>query len=454
MSKDVLIVDDESDIRELIAGILADDGFDTRMASCSDTALREIQKRTPSAVILDIWLQSSRLDGLALLDVLREQDPGLPVIIISGHGNIDTAVSAIRRGAYDYIEKPFNAERLLLVLERALEAAAMRHKLSDLEQCSTGAMRLIGQSQPINLLRQNIERVSATSSRVMIFGPSGSGKELAARMIHEHSPRARARFVRVNASTIAPDNFDAELFGEENRQGRVRKIGAFEAAHGGTLYLDEITDLPLRTQAKILRVLVGKVFTRVNGVKEVQVDVRIVASTSRDARTAISEHILREDLLQRLAVIPLHVPPLSERREDIPQLVDFFVNQVSVSAGIAARHIDDNVMAIFQAHDWPGNVRQLRNNVERLMILTRGESREKFVERVLSDNIGDDASAVAANGGHQNLLTMSLRNAREAFERDYLQTQIKRFNGNISKTASFVGMERSALHRKLKALGI
>ncbi|NBN62123.1 response regulator [Microvirga tunisiensis] len=454
MAYDILIVDDETDIREMIAGILDDEGYGTRTASDSDTALAAIKERRPSLVVLDIWLQGSRLDGLALLDEIKAQDKDLPVVIISGHGNVETAVSAIKRGAYDYIEKPFKADRLLLITERALEASSLRREIRELKQRSGDTARLIGESNAINQLRQTVERIAGTNSRILISGPSGAGKELAARMIHELSPRARGPFVALNAATITPERMEEELFGVEDEKGNLRKIGALEEAHGGTLYLDEVADMPRETQGKILRVLVDQTFTRVGGATRVQVDIRILSSTARNLESEIASGTFREDLYHRLSVVPLRVPGLAERREDIPVLVRHFMEQISASAGLPMRRIGDDAMAVLQTHDWPGNIRQLRNNVERLMILTRGDAEAVITADLLPAEVGAMLPNLPSNGGGDHLMSVPLREAREIFERDYLQAQIKRFGGNISRTAEFVGMERSALHRKLKSLGL
>jgi two-component system nitrogen regulation response regulator NtrX len=454
MATDILIIDDEADIRELIAGILEDEGNGTRTAGDSDQALAAIRERRPSLVILDIWLQGSRLDGLALLDAIREQHPDLPVVIISGHGNIETAVSAIKRGAYDYIEKPFKADRLVLATERALEASSLKREIRSLRERMTEATDLVGASSAMNQLRLTIERVAPTNSRVLISGPSGSGKELVARTIHSLSHRASGPFVIINAAAITPDRMEEELFGIEGSDGRSRKVGALEEAHGGTLYLDEVADMPRETQGKILRVLVEQTFLRVGGSTRVKVDVRILSSSARDLEQEIAEGTLREDLFHRLSVVPIRVPALAERREDIPELVGFFMEQIARTAGLPIRRIGEDAMAVLQAHDWPGNIRQLRNNVERLMILTRGDAEAVITADLLPTEIGAMVPALPTGAGGEHLMALPLRDAREVFERDYLKAQINRFGGNISRTAEFVGMERSALHRKLKSLGV
>ena len=373
MASDILIVDDEADIRELIGGILEDEGHATRLAKDSDQTLQLIEERRPSLVILDIWLQGSKLDGLELLDRVKKANPDLPVIIISGHGNIETAVAAIQRGAYDYIEKPFKADRLVLITTRALEASRLRRENRELRERSTYSFEMIGRSAAMGQLRQAIESVAPTNSRVLITGPSGCGKELAARAMHTKSGRAEGPFVVLNAAAMVPDRMELELFGTEEGAETARKVGALEEAHGGTLYIDEVADMPLETQAKILRVLVEQRFERIGGGTKVHVDVRIVSSTSHDLQKEMVAGRLREDLYHRLNVVPIEVPGLSERREDVPDLVRYFVQTISVASGLPPRRIGEDAMAVLQSHDWPGNVRQLRNNVERLMILVGGD---------------------------------------------------------------------------------
>jgi two-component system, NtrC family, nitrogen regulation response regulator NtrX len=453
MASDILVVDDEADIRDLVSGILEDEGHRCRLARDSDEALRAIEERRPQLVILDIWLQGSRLDGLEVLSVIKKVHPDLPVVIISGHGNIETAVTAIRRGAYDYIEKPFKADRLLLVTMRALEASQLRREVKQLKERSTHSAEMIGKSAAINQLRGQIERVAPTNSRVLIRGSSGAGKEIAARFMHGKSARADGPFVVLNAAAMAPDRVEEELFGTEDRTGGPRKVGALEEAHTGTLYIDEVADMPLETQAKVLRVLVEQKFLRVEGSQKVSVDVRIISSTSRDLERDMAEGRFREDLYHRLNVVPLRVPSLAERREDIPELTAYFIQQVAQTSGLAPRKIGEDALAVLQAHDWPGNVRELRNNIERVMILTGGEPDSTITAEMLPQEIGSNVP-LPVNGGSEHLMSLPLREAREIFEREYLLSQIKRFGGNISRTAEFVGMERSALHRKLRALGV
>ena len=454
MATDILIVDDEADIREIVSGILSDEGHGTRAAKNSDEALAAIEARRPHLDFLDIWLQGSRLDGLQLLQLIKTNHPALPVVMISGHGNIETAVSAIKMGAYDFIEKPFKADRLILVAERALEASRLKRQVNELRTRTGAVNRIIGKSSPINQLRQVIDRVAPANSRVLITGSPGVGKELVARSIHEASARASSPFIVINSATITPDMMEVELFGIEGKDGRSRKVGALEEAHGGTLYFDEIADMPRETQGKILRVLVDQNFQRVGGATRVHVDVRIISSSSHDLPRLINEGALREDLFHRLSVVPIRVPSLSEHRDDIPELIDFFMDQVSMTSGMPRRKIAGEAMAVLQSHDWPGNIRQLRNNVERLMILASGDPEAELTSDMLPAEVGALVPSTPNGSGGEKLMSLPLRDAREVFEREYLVAQISRFGGNISRTAEFIGMERSALHRKLKSLGI
>ncbi|MDO8423715.1 MAG: sigma-54 dependent transcriptional regulator [Parvibaculum sp.] len=454
MASEILIVDDEADIRELVAGILNDEGYDTRVAGDSDSALTAIEARRPGLIVLDIWLQGSRLDGLELLDVIHERHPDLPVVIISGHGNVETAVSAIKKGAYDFIEKPFKADRLILIVRRALEAYRLRRENSELKTRIGDETMLVGGSPVIAHVRQTVDKVAPTGSRVLITGPSGSGKEVVARLLHSRSRRAAHSFVAINAATMAPERMETELFGTEATATGPRKVGVFEQAHGGTLFLDEVAEMPLETQSKILRVLVEQTFERVGGGPKVKVDVRVVSSSSRDLNDEIAKGRFREDLFHRLNVVPILVPPLSSRREDIPMLVDYFMGQISKSTGLPPRGISEDAMAALQAHDWPGNIRQLRNNVERLLILTSGDPAGMVTADMLPAEVGSSAQITVSGSGGEHIMALPLREARETFEREYLMAQISRFGGNISRTAAFIGMERSALHRKLKSLGV
>lgn len=452
IAPEILVVDDEQDIRELIAGILRDEGFEARVASDSDSALAAVQQRRPQLVVLDIWLQGSRLDGIQILNAIKQDHPDLPVVMISGHGTIETAVASIKTGAYDFIEKPFKADRLIHVCRRALEAARLRREVDELKLKAGDESELVGTSSAIAQLRQMVDKIAPTGSRVLITGPSGSGKEVSARLIHARSRRAGNAFVAINCATMDPNRIETELFGEENNDGP-RKIGLLELAHNGTLFLDEVADMPLETQGKILRVLVDQTFLRVGGTTRVQVDARVISSTTRDLRAEIAAERFREDLYHRLNVVPLRVPSLSERRDDIPPLVAHFMKRLSATSGLAMREIGDDAMAVLQAHSWPGNVRQLRNIVERLLILATDDAAQAISADLLPSDLG--ANATWNNNARSDLvISLPLREAREIFEREYLMAQINRFGGNISRTAAFVGMERSALHRKLKSLGV
>ncbi|MDF1733060.1 MAG: sigma-54 dependent transcriptional regulator [Minwuia sp.] len=454
---DILIVDDEADIRELVSGILEDEGYVTRVAGNADEALAAVSERAPSMVILDIWLQGSRLDGLEILEVIQQMVPETPIVMISGHGTIETAVAAIQRGAYDFIEKPFKADRLTLIVERALEATRLRQENAELRTRAGRNTDLIGESAPMVSLRSEIERVAPTNSRVMVSGPPGSGKEVVARNLHNRSRRSGGPFIVVSAATIEPDRMELELFGEEARPdsaGGPRKIGLLERAHGGTLFLDEVSDMPVQTQNKILRVLLDQTFQRIGGSRPVSVDVRVISSTSRDLPQLVEDGLFRGDLYHRLNVVPINVPPLRRVREDIPALVDYFMQRTAENSGLAPRPVAEAAIAALQACDWPGNARQLRNVVERLLIMAPGETRSPITLEMLPQDITNPAAATLRPDTGKEIMSLPLREAREIFEREYLLSQIDRFGGNVTKTAAFVGMERSALHRKLKLLGV
>lgn len=451
MALDILVVDDEKDIRDLVAGVLSDEGYECRTAGDSSSALDMIDQRRPSLVLLDVWLHGSPMDGLEVLDAIKAREPELPVIIFSGHGNIDTAVSAISRGAMDFIEKPFEAERLLLLVERATETERLRRENARLRQGVTFGDEFTGNSTAINQVRATLKRVAGTGSRLLITGPAGAGKEVAARLLHEWSQRANGAFVTVNSARITPECFEQELFGEE-ADGKLVRPGLLEMADGGTLYLDEVADMPLSTQARILRVLTDQAFVRVGGHRQIRVDVRVVSSTSRSLEKEIAERRFREDLFYRLNVVPVTIPSLAERREDIPPLVDHFFARYATEQGIAPPQVSIEAMAALQSYEWPGNVRQLRNVVERTVILTPRETLGRIEVDMLPPEVVN--GRLVADPGVSTLMGVPLREARENFEREYLRVQIRRFSGNISKTASFIGMERSALHRKLKLLGM
>lgn len=454
MAHDLLVVDDEADIRILISGILEDEGYAVRSAADADSALAALRARIPSLVILDIWLQGSRLDGLELLEEIRRDYPLLPVVMISGHGTIETAVAAIKQGAYDFIEKPFQSDRLVLVIERAVEAARLKRENADLRLRVGSDTELTGSSAAIAAVRQQVEKVAPTNSRVLITGAPGVGKEVVSRLLHQRSRRGQGAFVIVNCATMHPDRLELELFGSEGDGAGPRKSGFFEQAHGGTLLLDEVADMPLETQGKILRVLQDQTFERVGGGARVSVDVRVIASSNRDLDSEMAAGRFREDLYYRLNVVPIKVPALRERREDIPALLRFFIRRTTETAGIPAREIGEDAMVSLQSYDWPGNVRQLRNVVEAMMIMAPGGARQAIRADMLPPEISAVTPPVFRWEKGAEIMTLPLRDAREMFEREYLLAQVNRFAGNISRTASFIGMERSALHRKLKSLGI
>ncbi|MEP9360522.1 sigma-54 dependent transcriptional regulator [Sphingomonas sp. KR3-1] len=453
MSLDILVVDDERDIRELVAGVLEDEGYSTRGAADSDAALEAIAERRPSLVLLDVWLHGSRLDGLEILDEIKRRDPSIPVLVISGHGNLDTAVAAIRRGASDFIEKPFEAERLLWLVERATETERLKREVASLRASVGREEDLTGQSGAINTVRATLKRVASTGSRVLITGSAGTGKEVAARLLHGWSQRAAAPFVIVSAARMQPERVEEELFGVEEGGDLVR-TGLLEQAHGGTLFLDEIADMPVAAQARILRVLTDQSFSRVGGTRVVKVDVRVVSATARDLMTEIAEGRFREDLYYRLNVVPVAIPQLTDRREDIPVLVEHFVAHYANERRVPTPEVAPDAMVALQSYEWPGNVRQLRNVVERTVILAPGDRIGRIDLDLLPPEVLGRPTDNGGGMGASAIMGAPLKEARESFEREYLRVQIRRFSGNISRTASFIGMERSALHRKLKLLGI
>lgn len=452
-SADILIVDDQSDIRSLVSGILGDEGFTTRSAHDSATALRLIGEKAPDLLILDIWLENSDLDGMALLKSIVKSHPDMPVIMISGHGNIETAVSAIQLGAYDFIEKPFKSDRLLLLARRAIEASRLKRENQELRLKTLGSIsELHGDSSLISQVRQTIERVAPTNSRVLITGEPGTGKGVAARMLHKLSRRADKNCVTLNCAILSPDRIEAELFGIEGHG--VRRPGVLEQAHGGTLLLDEVADMPLETQAKIVRVLQDQHFTRVGGTERVDVDIRVISSTNQDLQELIAAGKFRQDLYYRLNVVPVMMPSLQDRLGDIPVLAHFFMELAAKTAHVAPRIFSEDAMALMQAYDWPGNVRQLRNVIEWVLIMSPGAPQEPVSADMLPPDLKKQAADMVQGGDVVQLMSKPLREAREIFEREYLLSQVNRFGGNISRTAGFIGMERSALHRKLKSLGI
>ena len=457
MAYDILIVDDEPDIRLLIDGVLQDEGYETRGAGDADAAMAAFRVRRPSLVILDVWLQGSRMDGLALLEAFHSEEPHVPVAMISGHGNIEMAVQAIQQGAYDFIEKPFKSDRLLLVVRRALEAAALARENAELRLRAGAENVLTGDSAVISGLRASVERVAPTGSRVLIQGPAGSGKEVVARMVHARSRRADGPFVVLNCATLAPGRFEEELFGLETGADPIaqpRRAGVLERAHGGTLLLDEVSDMPLETQGKIVRALQDSTFERLGGSARVKVDVRVLSTTNKDLHSEIAAGRFREDLYYRLAVVPLKVPALKDRREDVPPLAQLFIGRSADNAGMQPRELSADTLAALQAYDWPGNVRQLRNLMDWLLIMAPGGAADPIRAEMLPPEIGANAPVLLNIDPTADIMGLPLRDARDLFETQYLQAQLLRFGGNISRTAQFVGMERSALHRKLKQLGV
>lgn len=449
---DILIVDDERDIRELISDILEDEGFTTRRAANSDEAMAEVNANPPALMVLDIWLKDSKMDGIDILMTVKRSNPDIPIVIISGHGNVEIAVAAIKQGAYDFIEKPFNIDKLMVVVSRAMEASRLRRENMALRRRDNSSAQMLGESHAYRTMCAQLEKVTGSNARIMFTGPAGSGKEAAARYVHEHSDRASSPFVCVSAATIEPERMEEVLFGRESSERGVEP-GLLEQAHGGVVYLDEVADMPMGTQSKILRVLVEQQFTRVGGADKVRVDLRVMSATSQDLSVRVREGLFRQELFDRLSVVPIAVPGLEERREDIPLLAEYFIDDLHRSQGLAKRSLSDAACAHLQAMRWPGNIRQLRNVIERAMIL--GDAGRPIDIRDLqsetsSDGEENDPKLVLSG----SLTTLPLREARELFEREYLLSQIKRFGGNISRTASFVGMERSALHRKLKSLGV
>ena len=447
---DILIVDDERDIRELISDILQDEGYSTRLAGNSDDCMKLVEEQPPALMVLDIWLKDSNMDGIDILKTIKRENPTIPVVIISGHGNIEIAVAAIKQGAYDFIEKPFNIDQLMVVVRRAMEASQLRHENQELKRQDDSVDEMVGSCTAFKTLKSQLDKVTKSNGRVMLTGPAGSGKEIAARYIHSESNRSDAPFISVNSASVEPNRMEEVLFGHENPDGSIEQ-GLLEQANGGVLFFDEIADMPVGTQSKILRVLVDQKFVRTGGSQEVLVDVRVVSSTNKNLEMEIQNGTFREELYHRLNVVPIVVPSLEERREDVPELANYFIARLNASQGLPLRTLSDDTIALLQTSLWPGNVRQLKNLLERILIL--GENTGEITPSELPQNADQpaDNGRIILSG---SLATLPLREARELFEREYLMTQINRFGGNISKTANFVGMERSALHRKLKSLSV
>jgi two-component system nitrogen regulation response regulator NtrX len=458
MSLDILVVDDEADIRDLISDILKDEGYLPRVANDSRGAIDAVNERVPSAIVLDIWLQGSEMDGIGILESVKSKYPNVPVIMISGHGNIETAINSIKLGAYDYIEKPFKEDKLLRLVKRAIETANLKNENEQLKLRGAFDTKLIGKSAAITTLKNAIEKVAVTESRIMITGPAGSGKEVVARLVHQKSNRKNGPFVILNAASISPERVEEELFGIEDNSihgnGSERKIGTFEKAHGGTLFLDEVAEMPLSVQAKIIKILQEGSFERVGGTRSIKVDVRVIAATNKDLQREIEEGRFREDLYYRLNVVPLKVPSLRERSGDLVHLVNYFIKNCSGMLGVVPRKITDNAMAVMEVYNWPGNIRQLKNVIEWLLIMAPEDPKEPIRSAMLPPEILSGSPVAESSGFNSEIMGLSLRAAREVFEAQYLTSQLKRFGGNVSRTASFVGMERSAFHRKIKMLNV
>ena len=450
MLNEILVVDDNSDIRLLISGILKDKGFRVREAANFDQALNEINKKLPDVAVIDVKLDKGDNDGIELLTVIKKKDEDIPVIMISGHANVQMAVDSLKLGAFEFMQKPFSSERLLNFVNRAKENVILKKEKRILESKLFHSYEVIGNSQSIEKVKNLINKLSNTESRVFISGPAGSGKELVARQIHKKSSRTNMPFVVVNGALLDPEKYERELFGSENQDNTIN-YGFFEKAQDGTLLIDEVTEIPLETQAKILRVLIDQKFKRVNGLKEVNVNVRIISTSSKIIREEVDKGNFREDLYHRLSVVPIALPALKDRTEDIPSLIKYFSKKISELNGISEAKLDTD-FDLFYKYEWPGNVRELRNLVERVSILSVNEKKinvNSLVQDALSQKkVNDDTSS------YESVLSYPLKEAREKFEKDYLNSQLKKHKGNISKTAEFIGMERSALHRKLKTLGI
>ncbi|MDN3031026.1 MAG: sigma-54 dependent transcriptional regulator [Candidatus Tisiphia sp.] len=454
MSIDVLVVDDEADIRDLVSDILKEEGFTTKTAANSIQAFKILQERTPAAIILDIWLQGSELDGLGILEIVKKRYPLMPVIVISGHGNIETAVNAIKMGAYDYLEKPFSHDKLLILLKRACETTKLKRENLDLKSKVIDKTELIGNSYITGKLKSDIEKAALATSRVFIQGQIGSGKELAARLIHKKSKRANTPFVTFSPVGMEPDRVHQELFkGIDNQD--IRRPSILEIANNGTLYIDEISGLPISAQVQLLKFLQDQMFHK-PGSKAIKLDIRVIAATSKIVQEEISKGELLEDLYHRLNVISLKIPSLYDRKDDMSALVKYFVKQLSKFSGLKTREFSDETIAAFQVYSWPGNIRQLRNVIEWTLIMNplSSNSNQTIKPTMIPPEILVTDSSSAKQEDNVDIMIMPLREAREIFERQYLAAQMNRFNNNISKTSAFVGMERSALHRKLKLLNL
>jgi len=450
MTNEILVVDDNADIRQLISGILKDKGFVVRLAANYDQALLEINKKLPDVAVIDVKLDKGDNDGIELLVHIKKIGENVPVIMISGHANVQMAVDSLKLGAFEFIQKPFSSERLINFINRAIENVELKKDNIALENKLFHSYDIIGKSQSIEKIKNLINKLKNAESRIFISGPAGSGKELVARQIHKQSLRSKRPFVVVNGALLNPEKYELELFGSENSNETIN-YGFFEKAKGGTLLIDEVTEIPLETQAKILRVLIDQKFSRVNGSKEVNVNVRIISTSSKNVRAEVDKGNFREDLYHRLNVVPIFLPPLKDRSEDIPSLLNYFSKKIAELNGINETKLDTN-FDLFYKYDWPGNVRELRNLVERISILSLNE-KVNNINQLVQDSLFQKNTSPDSDS-YESVLTYPLKEAREKFEKNYLTSQLKKYKGNISKTAEFIGMERSALHRKLKSLGI
>jgi len=451
MLKEILVIDDNPDIRFLVSNILEEQNYKIRTAANYDQAVLEINKRLPDLAILDIKLDKPDKDGIDLLKLIIKKNKNIPVIMISGHATVKVAVEAIRLGAYEFIEKPFSKEKILNYVNRGLESSLLKKEIDIIENKLFHSFDLVGDSTDMVKVRKTIEKLSTSESRVLISGPTGSGKELVARKIHKNSGRVKEPFVIINAALLKERTYEKELFGEEFDDGNI-SFGALERANKGTLLIDEVSEIPYETQANVLRVLIDQKFKRINGSKDINVNIRLISSTSKDLKQLVKENKFREDLFHRLNVMPIELNSLSSRTEDIPLLINYFKTKLAEINGVQEPNIDIKNDSLY-TYSWPGNVRELRNLVERITILSSNESKDK-INQLINDILNPSSKITEEN----NILTQSfqspLKEAREHFEKEYLTTQLKKHHGNISKTADFIGMERSALHRKLKSLGI
>ena len=454
MKYNILVIDDEEDIRNSIAGLLEDENYEVRTVENSEKALAAILDRLPDLILIDIWLENSKLDGLELLNEIQSKFLSLPCVMISGHGNIDIAVKAIRNGASDYIEKPFEVERLLITIERVLEISKLKKEHKELWLRAGGELELIGESSLIKKIQSLIKKVAPTGSRILITGEYGTGKETLARLIHLNSKRAEGPFILLNSQILSNESIEEELFGEEDDQGRIIKIGLLEQANNGTLFIDEVASLTIEAQAFFIKALQDNAFKRKNGSTRINIDIRVISSSSIEIKNNILNNTFSEDLYYRLNVVPIEMPPLSKRKEDIPILINYFLNKASKTTGRSKIFIDNQALASLQAFKWTGNVKQLKNAIERILIMLDESEKNLITYDMLPKDLSQKESIedTSKNIDLEYLYSLKLKEARNIFEYDYIIKNLDRFNGNVSKTANFIGMERSAFHRKLNSL--